>query len=247
METLSARKDDLPSSSQTRRSPLESACSHQDEDPGFNTVFRLYLHSESGKLRLEESISNFKLLKPFSDRYMNNLLEDSISLTKRAKSNAFDSPTQFIPGSQCFNLRYSLTRPLSFLDTMKRKKNKTDFLKNFAFAFEELMEFEGRFRHFIYDHKIYEGLQHQTDLTVLTARKFRTALTPHFAQSFSQKCPVFKAKSAKARRILMDKYNLQATDSQILRLMTLCDGEDIFWYLLSYQREVVMDFFTSSK
>jgi len=242
METLSARKDDLPSSSQTRRSPINSTIFDPEDNLGFNTVFRLFLHPETGKLRLEESISNSKQLKPMSEKYMSDVLEDSALFAKRVKTHSFNSANDFAPDIQHFDWRNSLTRPLSFLQTMKRKKNKADFLKNFSFTFEELLDFESRYRHFLYDHKIYESPNHQTDLSVLKTRKFHTAFIPHFAQSFSSKCQVFKAKSAKARRVLLDKYNIQAVDSQILRLMTLCDTEEIFWYLLNNQRDLILEF-----
>ena len=242
METLSVRKEDLPSSSQTRTSPTQSGNYDLNDSPGFNTVFRLFLHQESGKLRLEESISNSKLLKRTPERFTGEVIEDSTLFSKRAKVQSFTSANDMALEIQNLEWRNLLTQPLSFLQIMKRKKNKADFLKNFSFTFEELLDFEGRYRHFLYDHKIYESHKHQTDLSVFNTRKFHSAFIPHFAQSFSNKCPVFKAKAAKAKKLLVEKYNIQATDSQILRLMTLCDTEDIFWYLLSSQRDLIAEF-----
>jgi hypothetical protein len=236
------QSDQFIVSSEARPAPFNSSACTQDATPKPAT-FKLFLKPSTGQILLEESANENNINISISLRDFRDLNDQSFRKRKRVKVGTTESPEEKTCDTPTLDHQNSLTRPWSFLQVIKRKKNKAEFLKNYAFTFEELFEFESKYRHLLYDSKIYTSPDCQADLGVLKSRRFKSHIPQSFCQTFNTKSSDFKVKCAETRKILAQRFSLSTSDSHILRLMSLCPSEEIYWYILETEDLLLKEYF----
>lgn len=228
--------------SDTKQTPFNSVIRPQEASTK-STAFKLFLKPSTGQIRLEESLNQNNINISLTLRDFRELTDEPFRKRKRIMVDSTVSPDEKTCDTPTLDHQNSLTRPWSFLQVIKRKKNKSEFLKNYAFTFEELFEFESKYRHYLFDSKIHNSPDCQADLRVLGNKKFRSYIPGSFSQGFSSHDPVFKMKCAETRSILAKRLSIKPSDSQILRLMSLCPSEEMYWFVLETEDTLIREFF----
>jgi len=226
---------------------LFNSVNRTQESSAKSTAFKLFLKPSAGQIRLEESLNENNINISLSLRDFRELTDTHFTKRKRIKTDKCISPEEKTCDTPTLDHQNSLTRPWSFLQVIRRKKKNSQFLKQYAFTFEELFEFESKYRHFLFDSKINTGPDSQADLGVLQKRKFRSYLSPSFSLDFNVRNSTFQTKCSQTRELLAERLSVKPSDSQILRLMSLCPSEEMYWYILKNENAIIREFFGTNR
>ena len=140
-----------------------------------------------------------------------------------------------------------VARPTTFLQALRRKKNKEDFLQNYAFGYEELILFEKIHKESLFDSRINGDGQNQVDLSLLDRKPVVFYRAEHFSQAFNSFNPAFHLKCSTARTIIRENFRKVITNSQILDIMSKCESEEVFWHIINHEKCLLANYLDTAK
>ena len=112
---------------------------------------------------------------------------------------------------------------------------------------EEMTRFEAKYGEVVFDNTIDHHISRQADLNLLTHRPFHSYRNANSGFCGDRPFGEISSTIHLGRQMIERSGGLTVTESQLMRLMTLCQTEKVFFEILKSRKDVLVNFLEKTK